>query len=247
MDRNTVELVVVADRSGSMRSIIGAATSGFKEYVNKQSQEPGNTYLTLYTFDDTVERVLDRANIKEQSTQSLVDSQTDNWFAPRGMTALYDAMGRAINEIGARLANTPEALRPGAVIVVGITDGQENSSREFDANRLKEMITRQQSKYNWQFVFIGTNQDAMMSARSIGISPESALYYSANAKGTEGSYEALSGLTSRRRHSSFSGVDISASFNNLERSMAVDAEDPAAKALLQSLTTAVVDDPAASV
>lgn len=237
MRNDLVELVVVADRSGSMRSIVDAATSGFKEYVTNQSKEAGDAYLTLYTFDDVVERVLDRVDVKDKTTLALVDAKTAEWFMPRGMTALYDAMGQAINDVGLRLAKTPEALRPGKVIVVGITDGAENMSKSFTQAKLREMITEQTSKYKWDFVFIGTNQDAMLTARSIGIAPESALYYSASAKGTGGSYEALSGLTTRARFSSFSGVDISASFNNLERELAVDTNDQAAPVL----TTQVVD------
>jgi hypothetical protein len=236
MRNDLVELVVVADRSGSMSNIVDAATSGFKEYVNNQAREDGSAYLTLYTFDDVTERVLDRVDIKDKATIALVDTKTPDWFLPRGMTALYDAMGQAINEVGARLAATPEALRPGKVIVVGITDGAENSSRRISQDKLRAMITEQTSKYKWDFVFIGTNQDALLTARGLGIAPEAALYFSASAKGAEGSYEALSGLTSRARYSSFRGVDISASFNNLERELAVDANDPNAV-----LATPVVD------
>jgi hypothetical protein len=220
-----------------MRSIVHAATSGFKEYVVNQSQKDGDAYLTLYTFDDTAERVLDRVDLKDQATLALIDTKTDEWFMPRGMTALYDAMGKAIDEVGLRLANTPEALRPGKVIVVGITDGAENCSQFFKKERLRQMITEQTNKYKWDFVFIGTNQDAMLTATSIGIRKEAALYYSPTAKGTEGSYRALGTLTERARYMSSRGVDIIATFDDLERKIAVDANDKAASVL----TAQVVD------
>ena len=88
---------------------------------------------------------------------------------PRGSTALLDAVGRAINETGDRLAKTPEQDRPGLVVFVIVTDGQENSSKEFSKARIKEMIDEQQKKYNWQFTFLGANQDAFAEAGGIGI------------------------------------------------------------------------------
>lgn len=86
------------------------------------------------------------------------------------MTALLDAVGRAINETGQRLAVMPEHERPGLVVFVIITDGQENSSHEFTKTQIKELIKHQQTKYAWQFTFLGANQDAFAEARSIGIS-----------------------------------------------------------------------------
>ena len=223
MRNDLVEVVVVGDRSGSMYSIVGAATSGFKEFVRKQSQESGDVHLTLYTFDDHVEKVLDRVDLKDKTTLDLVETNTNKWFEPRGMTALYDALARAINDIGARLANTPEPLRPGKVIVVGITDGQENSSREVNINRLRDMISTQTNKYSWQFVFIGTNQDAILTGRQLGISADSALSFAANDSGTLESYRALSKYTSRVRHNVAKGANtVSEAFTSEEREAALD-------------------------
>ena len=88
---------------------------------------------------------------------------------PRGSTALLDAVGRAINETGERLTKMPEADRPGLVIFVIVTDGEENASHEFSKARVKKMIQRQQTKYNWQFTFLGAEQDAFTEAGGMGI------------------------------------------------------------------------------
>ena len=78
---------------------------------------------------------------------------------PRGSTALYDAIGRTINEVGARLAATPEPDRPGKVIVAILTDGQENASTEFSRETIATMISHQQKAYAWEFVFLAANHD----------------------------------------------------------------------------------------
>jgi uncharacterized protein YegL len=82
---------------------------------------------------------------------------TDREYIPRGNTALLDAVGKTINTLGEKLAKMDEAARPGKVIVLIITDGQENASREFNQTRVKEMIERQQNVYKWEFIFFGAN------------------------------------------------------------------------------------------
>jgi hypothetical protein len=96
------------------------------------------------------------------------------------MTALLDAVGRAVNETGQRLSRMDEADRPGLVVFVIVTDGAENSSHEFTKAQIKEMITHQQSVYNWQFVFLGANQDAFAEAHDLGIDALKVANYAAS-------------------------------------------------------------------
>jgi hypothetical protein len=93
------------------------------------------------------------------------------------MTALYDALGKTINTVGQELAALDESERPGLVQFVIITDGMENASREFTSDAVKNLITHQTEKYNWDFVFVGSNQDAVLTASTLGISAGSALTY----------------------------------------------------------------------
>ncbi len=79
-----------------------------------------------------------------------VDLET---FVPRGSTALLDAIGRAIAETGEALSKLPEADRPGTVIFVTLTDGEENSSLHFDMATINQQISHQRSVYQWQFCF----------------------------------------------------------------------------------------------
>ena len=104
------------------------------------------------------------------------------------MTALYDAVGRTINSVGQRLAALAETERPDKVLFVIMTDGFENSSKEFHAAKIGEMINHQRDNYKWEFMFIGANQDAVLSAKEIGIPAHAALTYTPNAEGTQAAF-----------------------------------------------------------
>ena len=165
MRTDLTDITLVIDRSGSMEEIRSDAEGGINAFIRGQAQQPGEALLTLVQFDDEHEFVHRGIPIKQAPAFTLV---------PRGNTALLDAVGRAINETGERLARMPEADRPGLVILVILTDGEENSSREFSKARVKEMIQRQQTTYNWHFTFLGADQDAFAEAGGMGIAASGA-------------------------------------------------------------------------
>ena len=160
MNADLTDITLVIDRSGSMEAIKTDAEGGVNSFIAEQAAEPGEAVVTLLQFDTEYEFVHQGVPICDVPKYKLV---------PRGATALLDAVGRAINETGERLAKMAESDRPGLVIVVVVTDGQENSSQEFTKALLKEMIERQQNEYNWHFTFLGANQDAFDEAGGIGI------------------------------------------------------------------------------
>jgi hypothetical protein len=143
-----------------MAQIRSDAEGGVNTFIADQAKQPGDATLTLVQFDTEFEFLHKGVPVQEAPKYNLV---------PRGATALLDAVGRAINETGERLARMAEADRPGLVIFVVVTDGEENSSREFSREQLKQMIERQQNQYNWHFTFLGANQDAFAEAGGIGI------------------------------------------------------------------------------
>lgn len=176
---NFIEIVVVLDRSGSMGTVRSDTIGGFNTFVSDQkSNAVGEIKLSLIQFDDQYEVVYNGKQINE------VPLLTEETFVPRGMTALFDAVGKSINTVGERLAKTPEMERPSLVVFVILTDGQENASKEFKLEQAKEMITHQKEKYGWQFVFLGADQDAFQAAQ-MGLSANSTYNYtSANTIGT---------------------------------------------------------------
>lgn len=160
MRSNLTDITVVMDRSGSMQACRSDAEGGLNRFIEDQKKQPGEALFTLVQFDTEYEFVHNGVPIQSVPHCSLV---------PRGSTALLDAIGRAIIETGERLAKMPEPERPGLVILVILTDGQENSSREFSKAQVQEMIQHQQDVYKWQFVYLGANQDAFAEAANLGI------------------------------------------------------------------------------
>ncbi len=131
------------------------------------------------------------------------------------MTALLDAVGRAINQTGERLARMPEPERPGLVVFVVMTDGQENSSREFTKAQLAEMIQRQQRVYDWHFNFLGANQDSFAEAGSIGIDAAGIANWKLDKAAAV--YDALGGKIGRMRRQKRADAPVSNEFTQEER------------------------------
>jgi len=168
---NFIEIVVVLDRSGSMQSVCSDTIGGFNAFVAEQKANAlGEVKLSLYQFDDKYDVVYEGKDIKD------VPPLTDKTFVPRGMTALLDATGKTINNLGSRLASMPEIERPSLVVFVILTDGQENASKEFKLDQVKEMIKHQTNRYSWQFVFLGADQNAFQ-AEQLGISSNNTYTY----------------------------------------------------------------------
>jgi len=174
---DSTDITIILDRSGSMESVKSDTIGGFNTFLKDQQEIDKPASLSLVQFDNHYESVYLNKPIKE------AEKLTETTFQPRGSTALYYAIGRTINSIGQRLSDLSENERPGNVLVVIMTDGHENSSHEFTAQKINEMITHQQDAYNWQFVFVGANQDAILSARTMGIRDVNAMTYAANAGG----------------------------------------------------------------
>jgi uncharacterized protein YegL len=179
-------IVLVIDRSGSMEPVRHDTEGGVRAFIEEQRQVPGRTTLSLYQFDTEHDEVA-----------AFTDIQADlGWhLVPRGGTALLDAAGFAVTRTGERLAAMDEAARPGEVIVLIATDGEENSSREYTLPQVKDLITAQQDTYGWTFVFIGANQDAFAAGGSIGIPAVSVMNY--NVTSTAGAYASASSMVTR--------------------------------------------------
>lgn len=191
--KNFVEIVCILDRSGSMQSIATDAIGGFNTFIEEQKKVPGTASVSLVLFDN------EYLNIYENKAINEVEKLTSDVFIPRGMTALLDAVGRTINSVGERLSNTPEEDRPEKVMVCILTDGLENASKEFTKDKIKEMITHQREKYNWQFAYLGANVDAFAEAGEMGISQVYTASFLASEEGTRNAYGTLNKMSSSYR------------------------------------------------
>jgi hypothetical protein len=173
MKADRTRIAIILDRSGSMNSVRESTVTGFNEFIKKQREMGGDVSVKLCQFDHEYEVVFDKPLAE-------VPELTQNNFVPRGNTALYDAQGRTIVTLGEELAAMAEEERPSKVIVMTLTDGLENASREYKLDAIAAMIKHQQERYSWEFLFLGANQDAIFTARTMNIAPRSAMSYSSN-------------------------------------------------------------------
>ena len=162
--KDATHIAVLLDRSGSMADVKDETISGFNYFLKEQKTAGDNASFTLVQFDSESTDVVHEA----RPVRDVPDLNQDT-YQPRGSTPLLDALGQTINSTGRALAAIPEANRPDKVVFVVITDGQENASHQFTKARVKEMIDHQTGKYNWQFVYLGANQDAFAEAGAVGI------------------------------------------------------------------------------
>jgi hypothetical protein len=154
MKKNLCEIIIILDESGSMESCKTDTISGVNLFLNNQKRISGEANVTLVKFSDYYKIINDSIPLDK-----IVYLDEKN-YTPANMTALLDAVGKTINSIGKRLADTPEADRPEKVIFAVITDGYENASHEFSRKHVFDMVSLQKEKYSWEFIFLGADIDA---------------------------------------------------------------------------------------
>lgn len=182
-------MLFIVDESGSMISIGKDMEGGIKTMLEEQSKIPGKLTVDVAYFDSRF----------RYPTSMVAAAEADIQIIPKGMTALHDAIVNATNQFGETLAALPEDERPGNVLVVIVTDGVENTSKENTREDVKNIITRQQDEYNWNYVFLGANQDAVLAGQSFGLRSGSSLTYDANAAGIAVASASLSNYTTNVR------------------------------------------------
>lgn len=185
MKKGKTEIACVLDRSGSMQSIRSDATGGFNSMIAEQVntlEAEEDCRVSVYLFDHAFETLCEDVCVKD------VPELNETNFVPRGSTALFDATGRTINAVGARLAALDESERPENVLLVIITDGEENASTEFTGAQVGEMIKHQKEVYSWQVIFLAANIDTEMMARTMNINPDFSQSYQASSAGNSVMY-----------------------------------------------------------
>ncbi|MDD3570191.1 MAG: hypothetical protein PHY44_03720 [Lachnospiraceae bacterium] len=186
MKKDLTELVFILDRSGSMSGLESDTIGGYNALLEKQKTEPGEAIITTVLFDDKIEFLHERIDLR------CIAPITDEEYFVRGSTALLDAIGITINKIGNVQKHVAEDERAEHVMIVITTDGMENSSQEFSYKKVRKMIEYQKSKYGWEFIFLGANIDAIATAERFGIQKDRATNYNADSVGTLLNYQVIS-------------------------------------------------------
>jgi len=191
--QNLTSINIVLDRSGSMTKLTAETITGFNKFLNEQKAVDGEATLTLATFASDYTLVHDFLPLKS------VDELTLTTYKTGGYTALLDALVKTIDATGAKLAALPEEERPGKVIFVVITDGQENFSKTFTKTHAMEKITHQREKYGWEFVWMGCDMSQVADGISLGVSVSNAVMYSGTSEGVASAYQSISSNTATYR------------------------------------------------
>jgi len=176
------EIVVVMDKSSSMYHLTNDTIGGFNQFLNEQKKVDGKANVTLVQFDSSYHFVHKGVNIQD------VPDLNDKTYIAGGTTALLDAVGRGIIETEGRIKKMRR--KPDQVIFMIITDGYENSSREFQRDQIAKMVKDKQDVEKWDFMFVGANIDSFGEAGSFGMSLDTTADYSTSK--TKGVYAMMS-------------------------------------------------------
>ncbi len=183
----TLNVIIVLDRSGSMGVIRQSTVDAFNSFVDKQRKEPGveTTRFSLFLFSDAVERIWDNVPIGQ------VTDLTPSNYHPNGQTALLDAISVAVNEMEQR-------FQQGEVLVVVLTDGEENHSRIFNFLMVRDLI-QQKIEKNWEFIWLGSDERSREFALGLGIPLENIDLFEVTDVGILDSSDRISDSVSRKR------------------------------------------------
>ena len=185
MKQNLTEIIFILDKSGSMSGLEKDTIGGFNSLIEKQKKEQGEALISTVLFSDSSKVIHNRININD------IPLLTSNEYYVSGCTALLDALGNSINYIIKKHKEINIDEVPEKTLFVITTDGYENASKEYTYSKIKSMIKDVKEKYNWEFIFLGANIDAVREASKFGIDEENAVNYNCDTVGVEINYKCL--------------------------------------------------------
>lgn len=177
-----VQIICILDRSGSMSKLAEDTIGGYNSFIEQQRAKTGAAAVTTVIFDDQYEKIVDAVDLRD------VPELTSAEYYARGNTALLDAVGRTITETLAKMERDKICPAKRRVLVLIMTDGYENASKEFRKADVKALVEATTNDYKWNYVFIGANIDAAAEAGSIGISHRHAANYAPTQAGVRDSF-----------------------------------------------------------
>jgi len=207
---NKTHIVCILDRSGSMEEVSDDAIGGFNKFLKDQKETEGEATMSVTLFDDQYTPLYDGKSV----TLDKVDALNDKTFVPRGGTALYDAIGKTIARTKEDFNKMSSSEKPNKVLVLIVTDGAENASREYTQAQIKELISEMKKK-DWQFIFLCSTEDASTRATSMGISLGNTFQFTNTSHGTATLYSNVSNATKLYRSATVGSAAYNAVSNDI--------------------------------
>jgi uncharacterized protein YegL len=199
MKKDLTELVFILDKSGSMSGLEKDTIGGFNSLIEKQKNESGEAIVSTVLFSDKMDVIHDRIDIKD------VPKLTSKEYFVSGCTALLDTVGFSINHIKHVQENLSDDEKPEKTLFIITTDGMENSSHEFNYQKIKKLIDEVKEKNKYEFIFLGANIDSEEEAAKLGIDKDQAVSYKNDESGVQLNYCALGdAITGLRREKKLS-------------------------------------------
>jgi hypothetical protein len=196
-----IKIINIIDKSGSMIGMLDAAINGFNSFLEEQKTVKGKAVVTTTMFNSNYEILYENMDI-----QNCLYLNKDNYH-PCNCTSLYDAICKTIvNEID-KLGNLPIEQRPEKTLCVILTDGEENSSKEYSREDVKEMINQMKEDFKWEFIFLAANEEASLTAQSMGISKGNSYSFTNNSDGLHDAYKGVSFAATYYRNSNSVKLD----------------------------------------
>lgn len=188
--------LLILDESGSMNPVRQVTLDGLNEQIqtikNLDKQYSDQDYfVNIIKFDDNVKPLFE--NIPAQSTRTLVLDD----YKPDTMTALFEAIGVSVTKIKNNLSEKLKSNEASVVVVI-LTDGANNIFKEYNAEKVKSLITELEKTGLWTFTFIGANQDAVLTANSLGVNAANAVNYTHSVSGATLAFSAVGSAMSKR-------------------------------------------------
>lgn len=190
---------VIFDASGSMSPFVNDMVASYNEFVKKQRAVEGKCTISMTTFSNTSSTPIKNKDIHD----NVLLEKNDSRYICSGMTALYDTVGKVMTELTS--VNNKDTKN----IVVILTDGDDNMSKQYSPAGVKEMIEHAESDLGYEVLFLGANIDVKKYASDLGVKFNKAMLLSGDAQGYAHGMEALSAAsTLYRSGASSNSVDI---------------------------------------
>lgn len=196
----TLHVAVVLDESGSMTSVKKETLSGLNEYIQelKKKEDGINTTFSLITFSGTVNCRIIAKPIEE------INELTNKDYIPSGTTAMYDGVGIAIGT----LKSETVADEYTDYLLLVISDGEENASKEFTSEKIAYMIKECQDTKRWTITYMGANQDLSIVKETLNLHDNNITLYNSSNTGTSDVVRRMSDNTIRYRSALTNSVDM---------------------------------------